>query len=240
MNIKDAIQELQAQDIVDACFYQIDLSACPRIERGSDGNITFIRSAPLNLAKYDARGVDVETSYRISLSDLVDSWNGKLSLHAFMTFYLQSVQESPFSPRVDVAGSNLFATSGAATNALPNWKLNVTADYALDAWTFSLTGRSFDDGEFNNTNGMYVVCESGCPAVVVGKPTINKNDMPGRFYLDTSVKYAFETGGTKAEAFVSVKNLFDRDPPPLPAGANLATLYDTLGRVYRAGVRIRM
>jgi hypothetical protein len=171
---------------------------------------------------------------------MVSTWPGSLSLHAFMTFYLQSVQESPFSPRVDVAGSNVFATSGAAANALPNWKLNVTADYAVDDWTISLTGRAFDDGEFNNTNGMYVVCTAGCPAVVVGKPTINYNDMAGRFYLDASVKYGFEFGNAKAEAFVSIKNLFDNDPPPLPAGANLATLYDTLGRVYRAGVRIRL
>ncbi len=77
------------------------------------------RSAPLNLAKYDARGLDVEASYRLPLSNIVESWPGTFSLHGFMTFYLQSVQESPFSPRVDVAGSNFFATSGAAATRCP-------------------------------------------------------------------------------------------------------------------------
>jgi iron complex outermembrane receptor protein len=192
VNIKDAIQELQAQDVVDACFYGIDASACPRIERGTDGNITFIRSAPLNLAKYDARGIDVEASYRLSLSKIVESWPGSFSLHGFMTFYLQSVQQSPFSPRVDVAGSNFFATSGAAANSLPDWKLNLTAEYQVNRWSFSLTGRAFADGEFNNTNGMYVVCTSNCPPVTVGKPTINYNSMPGRVYLDANVSYGFE------------------------------------------------
>jgi outer membrane receptor protein involved in Fe transport len=234
VNIKDAIQELQAQDVVDACYYAIDTSACSRIERGADGNIDFIRSAPLNLAKFDARGVDVELSYRKSI------WRGELSLRSLMTFYLRSVQESPFSPRIDLAGTNIYATSGAATNSLPNWKLNVTAAYEMDRLSFSLTGRGFADGEFNNTNGMYTVCQSGCPPVTGGNPTINYNSMPGRVYLDANVNYELNFGGkSTASLFFSVRNALDRDPPPLPTGPNLA-IYDVLGRVYRVGIRFSM
>jgi outer membrane receptor protein involved in Fe transport len=234
VNIEDAIQELQAQDVVDACYYEIDTAACSRIERGADGNIAFIRSAPLNLAKYDARGVDVELSYRKSI------WSGDFSLRSLMTFYLRSVQESPFSPRIDLAGTNAFATSGAAANSLPNWKLNVTAAYELDRLSFSLTGRGFDDGEFNNPNGMYTVCESACPPVTGGNPTINYNSMPGRFYLDANVNYELDfRGGSNATLFFSVKNALDKDPPPLPSGPNVA-MYDVMGTVYRAGIRISL
>ena len=194
----------------------------PEIERGADGNITFVRSAPLNLAKYDARGVDVELTFRKSMSEIVSSWPGELSLRSLMTFYLRSVQESPFSPRIDLAGTNVYP-SGAATNSLPNWKLNVTAAYEMDRLSFSLTTRGFDDGEFNNTNGMYIVCESACPPVTGGNPTINYNSMPGRFYLDANVNYELDFGrGSNASLFFSVKNALDKDPPALTAGANMA------------------
>jgi iron complex outermembrane receptor protein len=238
VNIKDAIVELQAQDVVDACYYGIDASACPRIERGADGNIAFIRSAPLNLAKHDASGVDVEFSYRMDMADLVSSLPGSISLRSLATFYLESVMSSPFTPTIDIAGSNIFGSSGAAVNSLPDWKLALTAAYELDRLSVSLAARGFADGKFNNTNGIYTVCESGCPVVTAGHPTINYNALPGRFYVDANLSYELDVGDRATTLSFSVKNAFDKDPPPLPAGANLATLYDVMGRVYRAGVRV--
>lgn len=238
VNIKDAIIEMQAQDIIDACYYGIDASACPRVERGADGNIAFIRSAPLNLAKHDASGVDVEFSYRAFLADIVPSWSGSVSLRSLATFYLESIMSSPFTPTIDIAGSNIFGTSGAAVNSLPDWKLNLSAAYELDNLSVSVAARGFADGKFNNTNGIYTVCESGCPAVTAGHPTINFNDLPGRFYMDANVSYDLDVGGRSTTLSFSVKNALDKDPPPLPTGANLATLYDVMGRVYRAGVRV--
>lgn len=239
VNIKDAITELQAQDVVDACYYGIDASACPRIERGTDGNIAFIRSAPLNLAQHDASGVDVEFSYRMFLADVVPGWGGSLSLRSLATYYLESVMSSPFTPTIDIAGSNIYGTSGAAVNSLPQWKLNLTAAYELDNLSVTLNARGFADGEFNNTNGIFTVCETGCPPVTAGHPTINYNTMPGRFYLDANVSYELDFGEkTQTVLSFSVKNAFDKDPPPLAANANLATLYDVMGRVYRAGVRV--
>jgi hypothetical protein len=111
----------------------------------------------------------------------------------------------------------------------------------VNRWSVSLTGRAFADGEFNNTNGMYVVCTADCPPVTVGHPTINFNSIPGRFYVDANITYGFEFAeGSTADVFLSVKNALNEQPPPLPASANLAALYDTLGVVYRAGIRIRL
>ncbi len=75
--------------------------------------------------------------------------------------------------------------------------------------------------------------------MTIGHPTINYNEMPGRFYLDGNVNYELTfSGGATASLFFSVKNALDKDPPPLPTGGNLATLYDIMGRVYRTGFRI--
>ena len=238
VNIKDAIQALQAQQVVDACYYQIVPSLCANILRGADGNIASVLAFPVNLARFDTRGIDMEASYRMPLSNIVSSWAGNFSLHGFATLYLRAYQNSEFAPPVDLAGSNFYGTSGAAANAIPKWKTDLTATYQLSGWSFSLTGRGFSDGTINNN---YIACTSSCPASTLANPTINNNSMPGRLYLDANVDYTFDVGkGSTGEVFFSVKNALNADPPPIPGGGSLATLYDVLGTVFRAGVRFKL
>jgi outer membrane receptor protein involved in Fe transport len=51
---------------------------------------------------------------------------------------------------------------------------------------------------------------------------------------------------TGAQAFFTINNLFDRDPPPTPsfliAGSNYSnrTLYDLIGRQFTLGLRYKM
>ncbi len=68
--------------------------------------------------------------------------------------------------------------------------------------------------------------------------------MPAVWYTDMTLNYKF--GKTHHyEAFLTVNNLLDKDPPAVPTFffyGTLATnyqLYDVLGRNYTAGVRFR-
>ena len=61
--------------------------------------------------------------------------------------------------------------------------------------------------------------------------------------MDVSANY--ELG--PAEFFVSVKNILDKDPPILAPGTGVPnisqsnlSLYDSLGRMYRAGIRFNL
>ncbi|HEU4806108.1 MAG TPA: hypothetical protein VFS91_09960, partial [Nitrobacter sp.] len=90
---------------------------------------------------------------------------------------------------------------------------------------------------------------SGCPASTVTNRTIADNSIDGAFYLDAAMSFDVEVSGRELEFFVSANNLFDKDPPvvaPGPAGSAYATpatnqsLYDLLGRTYRAGVRFKL
>ena len=63
------------------------------------------------------------------------------------------------------------------------------------------------------------------------------------------MSYKFGVAETDMEVFFNVKNVLNTEPPvvaPGPGGftyeapAANATLYDTLGRVFRAGLRFRM
>jgi iron complex outermembrane recepter protein len=239
VDINGAIQPLQAQQVIDACYYQIVPSICQNIQRGADGNITSVLAFPVNLAKFDTRGIDLEASYRMALSNIVSSWPGDFALHGFATIYLRAYQNSQFVPPIDIVGSNYFGSAGATANAIPNWKLSMTGTYHLSRWAFSLTGRGFGDGTLT-TAIPYTACTSGCPPSTAANPTINSNFMPGRLYLDTNLNYTFDFGSdSTAELFFSVKNVLNSDPPPVPSAGN-AILYDLLGRVYRAGIRFKL
>jgi outer membrane receptor protein involved in Fe transport len=62
--------------------------------------------------------------------------------------------------------------------------------------------------------------------------------MAGAFYLDLGARYSVTE---EISAFIKIDNLLDRDPvasPQTNTGIDInPTLYETLGRMYRAGVR---
>ena len=65
------------------------------------------------------------------------------------------------------------------------------------------------------------------------------------FYVDLRLAQRVRVGRGSFEFFGVVDNLFDRDPPIVPSLSSSAvllvptnyTLYDTIGREFRAGVR---
>jgi outer membrane receptor protein involved in Fe transport len=62
--------------------------------------------------------------------------------------------------------------------------------------------------------------------------------------FDFGAHYGIDSMAGAPQFYVNVANVFDRDPPLIPSSAlvggqtNVA-LYDTLGRYYTAGVRMR-
>jgi len=67
-------------------------------------------------------------------------------------------------------------------------------------------------------------------------------------YVDLRLGYEFQMGGADLEIFGNVTNLFDRDPPLTPAYsaflgyASQANpgVYDTVGRRFTVGVKLKM
>jgi outer membrane receptor protein involved in Fe transport len=72
--------------------------------------------------------------------------------------------------------------------------------------------------------------------------TCDKNYQPAVFYTDVTLNFDLDKA-ERFKGFVTVNNLFDRDPPLTPgfliAGSNFGnrTLYDMVGRMFSAGVR---
>jgi outer membrane receptor protein involved in Fe transport len=230
VNIQGALFPLTAQQVMDSCYNKIVVALCANILRGPDGQITRVNSYPINLSQLDTQGIDLEASYRKPLSELVTGLRGDMTLHGNMTFYLKSLQDNPFVPSLDAVGQNIM-------DGIPKWKLNATATYQLDPITVSVNGRAFSSGTINNN---YIACTSGCPTSTVAHPTINMNYMPGAFYMDADIRYALDIGDSRtADLFLSVKNIFNEDGPPVTQSQR-ANLYDLTGSIYRIGMRFKM
>ena len=83
------------------------------------------------------------------------------------------------------------------------------------------------------------MCSAGeCPVSTVNHPTIDYNHMAGAFYFDISGSFNITP---KISVFGKIDNLFNRDPVAAPqtnTGVDInPTLYDTIGRLYRFGIK---
>jgi iron complex outermembrane recepter protein len=217
---------------------------CDEIERDAGGVVTKVTLRPFNIASLQREGLDLELGQRVDMSRLVSSWTGQGMFRLFGSYYLKSEQD-------DGLGGGPFSTlrnSGQFLVGPPRWRFHANFSYALDGWTGSLTGRGQSSGVID---ARYIECTANCPASGQFAKTIEDNTIPSVFYFDGSVSKKFRFGGDDAEveAFVSVKNLLDRDPPYVPQGptdftyvfplSKSASGYDVLGRSFLVGLWAR-
>jgi hypothetical protein len=180
----------------------------------------------------------------MALSDISNDWDGSVALRMLSTFYIKNLINNTLTPPTDHAGEN---GNNSNLDGPPTWRMTVSGTYTNDRISATLSSRIVSAGTFNNA---WVECASGCAAATVAHPTINTNHIDGAAYFDLALAYKFMNEGTSsAEVFLNVRNLTNADPVPDPQGPSgipfdtvttNTSLYDTLGRVFRAGVRFRM
>lgn len=244
IDIGNSIDSVGAQTIVDRCFAgnQVYCAAITRGANASGANvITQIRLQPFNFVTQLSRGYDIEASYRLPLDTMVSDWAGNLTFRALATRYLENFEDNGIDPATDSVGEN-------TGNGPPDWRYRATISYDREPFVLTLTGRGVSSGVYDNE---FIECGSGCPTSTVDHRTININRIEGAFYLDANLTLRFENVADFAdmEVFLNVRNLANKDPALVAQGpggiafltqpAN-PTLYDTLGRVFRAGIRVRM
>jgi iron complex outermembrane recepter protein len=236
ISVKGVISFVTAQQVADYCYIQKVTSYCGNL-KFNNGVLSTIDLYYANLNKMTAKGLDVEVSYRTELSDLVSWGVGRLALRGMFTHYIKNVTDDGVT-HIDLAGAN--------TGSTPDWVYRLTADYDIDNWRFNLTARGVSSGVVSNA---YTECQSACPASVAPYYTINDNSVDGAIYLDLSTTYKFEVAGRAGEAFLSIRNLMNKDPVLVANPNNLGAentvgypqtnrnLYDTMGRTFRVGLR---
>ena len=227
---------LSGQATIDECFQKND-ATCTSIIRNAAGVITTIYSQPLNLLSQNQNGLDLEASYDISLSSINSDWGGTLAFRGLGT----AVFKSPTTN----AG---VVTDAAGTLPLPKFKYNLSATYADDPYTVRLTARGESSVVYSN---LFVTCTSACPASTITNPTYSENYVPSDLVFDLALTYGIlkDTASDRdLEAYLTVTNLLDKDPPLAAADSaqfyrglsEMTVYYDRIGRQIFAGFRFKM
>jgi outer membrane receptor protein involved in Fe transport len=119
----------------------------------------------------------------------------------------------------------------AGTASFPNWRANLQVTYTSEGGTTIAIQERF----------------IGAHRRVIAPATVDIDRVPRVFYTNLTVRQRIEAGGVKPELFLTINNLFDKDPPPsdtnnLTLGTSRVVdplLYDTVGRYVTIGGRIR-
>jgi len=235
--LKGQISSFNAQQSMDLCFQGFTANCAAIITNPPGGNlantstvISQVIATSFNLASTVTDGFDIEASYRFDLQD----WDipGNFVLRSLATHVSKFISTS------GVLGTVPHESAGENGGNIPHWKLYETQTYAADRWSITFSENWISDGRLNT---QYVQCTSGCPLPTANSPTVNNNFIPGAFY--------FNVGGTfnldeSWQVFGRIDNVTNVDPPAIAnaapntsMGVNPA-LYDTIGRLYRVGIRL--
>jgi iron complex outermembrane receptor protein len=228
IKLNGVISTLNAQQEVNLCYLNNITSLCSAFNLTPATGTPFVNLQAFNLASIFTDGFDIEASYQFDTAKF--GLPGQFAIRGLAT------NTRNFITDPGVPGT--IPTQGAGVNAgnTPHWKLLATESLTTDSFSFNLQQRWFSDGVYSNE---YVVCSAGnCPVSTTQHPTIDNNSMPGAFYLDVGGSYNITK---KLVAYFKIDNVLDHDPAPSPqtnTGLDVnQALYDTLGRLFRLGVR---
>jgi len=226
IKLKGVVSSLSAQQIVQFC-YDGNQAFCGGFSLdNANPSLNYINVQPFNLASWRTSGFDIEASYQ---------WQQPLGLPGNFTVRALGTHIRKFIVNAGIAGVDAVDQAGANNGNTPDWKWLAVQTYDSGKFSLTVQERWISDGTFGN---QYVVCQSSCPTSTANHPTIDYNKMKGAFYVDIGATFKFSD---RVSLYGKVDNLFDKDPvasPQTNTGLDInPALYDTLGRIYRAGVR---
>ncbi|MFC4255155.1 TonB-dependent receptor [Altererythrobacter xixiisoli] len=234
IKIRDAIGAIGQQVIVDSCFAEQLL--CDRIEANDDyTDITYIDNNLTNLNGFTSRGLDVELAYSLPLGG-----DSVIDLRTLFS-YIYNLKVDAGGRVIDYAGQSGPVASFGDFNTTPKLTAQAFLTYRNDAFTAVLSGRYVGKGRYNAT---YIgPDEEGYSPTAIN--SISDNSVDDRFYTGLALTYRFDLddGTSSFELFGTVSNLLNVSPPVAPGGNGYPTnpvYFDTAGRSYRMGVRVKI
>ena len=214
ISIDDSIFTPDGQIVIDQCLAGVT-SLCSAITRNASNVITQLRVLPQNVLSETISGIDFEAS-----------WRGPVIVRVLASHIMEREVDS-FGTTLDydgVTGDGL---------GVAKWRGMGSVTYEGESFSTTLTGRYVKGGVLKSEWGPL---------------DIDRNQVSDRTYVDLSATYDLSFGGTQLQLFGVVQNLFDRDPPVsvvtsgnafTSIGTN-ANFFDTLGRQFRLGLRMKM
>ena len=238
IKVKNTIQALTAQQILDSCYDLPTLSNpfCALFQRGDgvtgghagvpyaivDGTLL---SSGVNFAKLKTRGLDIEVAYRHQLGNI-----GRLDTRLTWTHVLELTNYiDPTNPGF---GDRILSETGDPEDRF-NW--NSTLKHGRFSFGYQLryVGKqiAYDEARGLGEYEDFYEFQGRDPQ----NPTLfEKKWNPAKFYHD--VRFGVDVG-PKYNFYLGVDNLTDTKPPFAATGLGANTgLYDVIGRFMYAGV----
>lgn len=223
--IENIIGEFAAQEILDQCYIGGDANECAKINRvGGDltGSAAGVELFTTNLKYLQAEGVEVAFNFGFELGDA-----GSLSFSGNINKYLtQESQSSDTVPVLDCKGYY-----GTSCDPLSDLRWTQRTTWTMDDWQVSLLWRHIGS----------VSVEPGERALRDPRFT----EIESYDYFDLFGSYQFNDYVTFT---LGIDNMFDKDPPVVGndvgdtssnSGNTFPSNYDTMGRIYKAGLKFK-
>ena len=223
ITITKAISALTAQQTLDQCAAGVTQLCTNDIIRTSGGGLSRVLLPFFNTANRKTVGEDIELDYHTDVPDL--GWGdgqfvGRLIANHIDEFTTQVLAGNPPSP--------IRLADDIGINSTPSWTFNLQGSYQTGPWSLFLQERYLGSGKYDRSKTT---------------SQLNFNEVEAVIYTDMTVSYDIDTA---MQGFLSINNLFDRDPPPVPSSLITGptfgnrTLYDLVGRQFTLGIHYRM
>jgi hypothetical protein len=196
-------------------------------------NVTSIQAPYYNDAPYEAAGVDFAGNYSFDIG------SRSMSIRLIASHALkQQVVIGTARLERDLAGQTGNEGFLPDYTSAAEWSVNLIAGFTSGPFTVTTQGRYTSEGKLD-----LVSPRRGPDDPLYNPALVNSivdNTVPAHFTQNLTASYDFEVRGTETELWMSVNNIWDKDPPFSAGGTGGVNgiFYDTLGRSYRLGVRL--
>ncbi|MCC7411384.1 MAG: TonB-dependent receptor [Gammaproteobacteria bacterium] len=231
IDLRDMIGPNTAQNVIDSCIANPGTSACDALTLDTSGNVTSITVQNINAQSLKRSGVDIDAAYSRRLGATLLNLRG---LFSYTNSYTQKL--SPGAPNIQFAGENPLTVTSFPSLATPKWRGTLSAEFAYRDFSAIIQERYIQSLRLVGYSGG----ATGTP-LVFAQP-----DLPTVLYTDLTARLGFKTGGAQLQAYATVNNLFNKQPPVLGSFLpglgfpTVPTLYDLVGRYYSVGIRARL
>jgi len=231
IRIRDAIGFIGTANIYAACYQQAGgESFCDRISRDpTTGLLTELRQDQGNLARVRSRGIDIGVNYRINIPSLMGD-NASFRIRANGTYMLKSLTTPfPLDPSIRFSCVGFYAEQCASP--IHRWRTNTTFAWSDGPFSLSL--------DWHHLSPVTDAAEKYNTALF---PTLPVQRIPAADYFDLAAVWLITE---RFQLRLGVDNLFDREPVnvgstrQLSLGGTYARAYESIGRRFWAGARIR-
>lgn len=251
VKIKGAISTVGVNEVAKRCLVDQDPTFCALVttDPTQNGKIILVGNQYVNVAQAYVEGIDAEIDYHTSLK-LFGGGEERLSTRVFASYLINrcdvgaATSANPEPKPTCVDGLTGINPSNGAQGLFPKFKATGNVTYNNGPFTWFTQVRYIGAGKNAYTLSGFT---DGIEDAVEGV-NIEDNHVPAVVYVDMRFDYVFGIGGSSADLFASVTNLFDKDPPVTPTYGSFggyvtqanAGLFDILGRRFTIGVKFKL